>query len=473
MKLLAAFVAVSFQIAQGRRLQIADTVPTYTPEECDVWLAGGSAFDADASGGLSSDEFFAVLSSLGLTTVATSYSDLAFDDKMVFASLACSCVSLGMGEDCCSGDDAEIPLSVLSTVGDPAVDAYKADLCNLLASVIVEETTAPVAAPVATPPPVAVGTTEPSVAASAPIIFNVPGVVADFDAAEITANEGSNDILAHIIKGFDIVSEDILTAESVRKVRGLRASKRALQALMMEPVEVTDIGEFTKFGSTTVVPFRHHCARSHAFLTSFFSLSDDYAACPAGLAYAEEGAACVNFKFTVLTADLSAETAASYSDEMSAKIADGTLYETVKSEYPETYILGLGSPGKGTEGTTDSTAAPEETVTTTAVPPVADPVTEEPVTAEPESTGLSAVAIVFIVLAVIIIPVAIVAGYAKYRKGQDAERIEYVRQFEASQASKGGDDFYDPAEVKRSTAGSSLAAMGAAGAVVYAKVPSE
>lgn len=436
MKLLAAFVAVSFQIAHARRLQIADTVPTYTPEECDVWLAGGSAFDADASGGLSSDEYFAVLSSLGLTTVATSYSDLAFDDKMVFSSLACSCVSLGMGEDCCSGDDAEIPLSVLTTVGDPAVDAYKADLCNLLASVIFEETTAPVPAPGATLSPVAAGVTEPPGVASEPIIFNIPGVVADFDAAEISANEGSNDILGHIIQGFQTVSNEILTAESVRKVRGLRASKRALQSLTMDPVEVTDI------------------------------------ACPAGLAYAEEGATCVNFKFTVLTEDLGAETATSYSEEMSAKIADGTLYDTVKTDYPDTFILGLGSPGKGTtDGTTDSTAAPEETVT---VPPVVDPiVTEEPVVAEPESTGLSAIAIVFIVLAVILLPVAIVAGYAKYRKGQDAERIEYVRQLEASRASKGGDDFYDPAEVNRSTAGSSLAAMGAAGAIVYAKVPSD
>ena len=259
MKLLAAFVAVSFHIAHARRLQIADTVPTYTPEECDVWLAGGSAFDADASGGLSSDEYFAVLSSLGLVTVATSYSDLAFDDKMVFASLACSCVSLGMGEDCCSGDAAEIPLSVLSTVGDPAVDSYKADLCNLLASVFVEGTASPVLYP--TQPPVPGDATQSPVVASEPIIFNIPGVVADFDAAEILANEGSNDILAHIIEGFETVSNEILAAESVRKVRGLRASKRALQSLAMDPVEVTDIGEFTKFGLTNVISFNTiHCA---------------------------------------------------------------------------------------------------------------------------------------------------------------------------------------------------------------------
>jgi hypothetical protein len=49
---LAALAALSFHIIQGRRLQ---TDTTYTPEECDVWFAGGSAFDADGSGGLSLD----------------------------------------------------------------------------------------------------------------------------------------------------------------------------------------------------------------------------------------------------------------------------------------------------------------------------------------------------------------------------------------------------------------------------------
>ncbi len=241
MKLLAALVALSFKIALGRRLQ-TDSVPTFTAEECDAWLAGASAFDTDASGGLSLDKYFKVLLSLGLTTVATSYAELAFNDKMAFASLACSCVSLGLGEDCCLGADAKIPLSVLSTSGDPAVDAYKTDLCNLLAYVIKEETASPVAAPAVgteapvagttpptvavviteppvavevtespvavgateppvagtTPPtvavviteppvavevtesPVAVGVTEPLVVASAPIIFDVPGVVSGY-----------------------------------------------------------------------------------------------------------------------------------------------------------------------------------------------------------------------------------------------------------------------------------------------------
>ena len=108
-----------------------------------------------------------------------------------------------MGNDCCTGADAEIPFSVLSTVGDPAIDAYKNDLCNMLANVIIEETAAPVTAPVPTEPPV-VGLTPSMVAVTEAqvgdiVIFDVPGIVPDFDAAEILATEGSNDVLSPVI----------------------------------------------------------------------------------------------------------------------------------------------------------------------------------------------------------------------------------------------------------------------------------
>jgi hypothetical protein len=160
MKLLAALVAFSFQVAQGRRLQ-TDTVPAYSAEQCDSWLAAASTFDADASGGISTDEYFAILQSLELVTVATSYAELDFAAKMSFTTIACMCKSLGLGDTCCEGEDAEIPLSVLSTEGDPVVDAYKADLCNVLASVILDEgaTLPPVATP--TLPPLATPTTSP------------------------------------------------------------------------------------------------------------------------------------------------------------------------------------------------------------------------------------------------------------------------------------------------------------------------
>ena len=238
MKLLGALAAFSFQVAQGRLLQ-TDTVPAYSAEQCDSWLAAGSTFDADASGGLSKDEYFAVLQSLELVTIATSYAELDFGSKMSFTTIACKCKSLGLGDTCCEGEDAEIPLSVLSTEGDPAVDAYKADLCNVLASVILDEeatlppvaaTLSPVAAPVATDS----------------VTFDIPGTVPAFTAAEITANVGSNDVLTQIIKGFGLLSNEVLQTITVmrRNVRGLRASERKLQ---VEPVEVTDIRELTKY----------------------------------------------------------------------------------------------------------------------------------------------------------------------------------------------------------------------------------
>jgi hypothetical protein len=135
------------------------------------------------------------------------------------------------------------------------------------------------------------------------------------------------------------------------------------------------------------------------------------AACPAGLVYAEEVFSCVNFQFAVLTKELSAETVTNYSEEMTAKINAGELYDFVKANYPETYIYGLGNPGAGTfnDGNTDSTAAPGEPAVTTAAPDAVveepAPIVEEPA---PEQTGLGAVAIVLIVLAVVIVPIAIV-----------------------------------------------------------------
>ena len=268
MKLLAALAALSFHIAQGRRLQ-TDTVPAYTPEECDTWFAGGSAFDADASGGLSSDEYFAVLSSLGQTGLAMTYAELDLYAKMSFTTIACSCGSLGLGKDCCAGEDAEIPLPVLSSVDDPAVDAsYVTNLCSVLTSVIVEGSTPPPVAAPSTGSPLAVGATEspaaagatespapptPSVAVTDPtssVIFDIPGVVAGFVAAEISANEG--DILAHITEGFEVLSNEVSsTMEPVRRVRGLRAYERKL--LEMEPVEVSDICKSTKRRSANVI----------------------------------------------------------------------------------------------------------------------------------------------------------------------------------------------------------------------------
>ena len=169
---------------------------------------------------------------------------------MIINSVAC--------KDCCAGEDAEIPLPDRSTVDNPAVDTY---MCSVLVSVILDGSTPPPVAALntdtgspltvgATESPAAVAVTEspvdvgvtgspaavavevdpvptterpmvvgatespaavdvakstapptPSVAvtdATSSVIFDIPGVVAGFDAAEILANEGSNNVLAQI-----------------------------------------------------------------------------------------------------------------------------------------------------------------------------------------------------------------------------------------------------------------------------------
>ncbi|KAL3790710.1 hypothetical protein ACHAW5_003041 [Stephanodiscus triporus] len=157
MKLIAVLVvALSFQITHGRRRLRTDAVrAAFTPEECDSLFADVSAFDADASGGLSSDEYFEYLSRLGLTALATSYAELDYYAKVSFATMACSCASLGLGDDCCSGEDAEIQLSFPSTVDDSVANAYVANLCSVL--LVEESTPPPTAAPISPP---AVGASE-------------------------------------------------------------------------------------------------------------------------------------------------------------------------------------------------------------------------------------------------------------------------------------------------------------------------
>jgi hypothetical protein len=180
MKFPAAIVALSSQIAQGRHLQTAaDTVAStkiYTPFECNLWLElVVNTFDIDASGGLNSDEYFAILSTLGPTTPATSYATLDFNAKLSFSLMACSCVGYGLGEDCCAGADAEIPISASSsTSNDPeVVDAYMTNVCNALASMLVGGA-APSSVGIATEPTVTIDVAVPSASSVVPPATTAP-----------------------------------------------------------------------------------------------------------------------------------------------------------------------------------------------------------------------------------------------------------------------------------------------------------
>ncbi len=71
-------------------------------------------------------------------------------------------MSLGLGKDCCAGEDAKIPLPDRSTIDDPAINAYLTNLCSVLASVILDGSTPPpvVAPNTDTGSPLTVGETE-------------------------------------------------------------------------------------------------------------------------------------------------------------------------------------------------------------------------------------------------------------------------------------------------------------------------
>jgi hypothetical protein len=76
--------------------------------------------------------------------------------------------------------------------------------------------------------------------------FDVVGVVAGFDAAEIKANEDSNNVLTQLTTSFDLLSDEVANKlPTETKFRDLRVSKRYFQTTT-EPVVVTDICELPR-----------------------------------------------------------------------------------------------------------------------------------------------------------------------------------------------------------------------------------
>lgn len=258
-----------------------------------------------------------------------------------------------------------------------------------------------------------------------------------YNAQEIMENSEGNDVLSDLIQGFGALANTLLSELGGVTEEG----KRRRELASLEPVQVTDV------------------------------------ACPAGLTYAPQDAFCLNFKFTI-DPEMQEGQFAAFSEKLKWAVDEsGLLYDTIKRDHPDTLIKGLGSPGKGIEY-----LASEEP---------ADPVNlaSSENEATEESSGLGSAAVIFIILAVIALPVAIVAMYARYKKVQSELVVEYngsqhsrkpvTNDIEAQQTvpatitavPDGGEDDEDSVwsddrnevEAKGSKAGSSLAAMGAAG----------
>ena len=83
------------------------------------------------------------------------------------------------------------------------------------------------------------------------------------------------------------------------------------------------------------------------------NVPSNHAVCPDGLAYAAGGTECLSFEYTISPNPLSASDSTTISwDEFASRFnaavnEDGALYDALVDEYPETDIVGLGSPGKG------------------------------------------------------------------------------------------------------------------------------
>lgn len=208
--------------------------------------------------------------------------------------------------------------------------------------------------------------------------------------------------------------------------------------------------------------------------------------CPENLDYAPKAGLCLNFRMEFESDSvLDNPQIGAFSQGLREAIDEGKLYAIIISATPDTNITGLGSPGAGINYETGSNGA------------IVGAANADTQSAEDDSGGLSSAAIIFIILGVIVIPVAIVAMYSRYKKEQNKERLERLQAYSASQhdrdltgdmeagqggfarkapnVAEGSDEgsVYSVGEgrdmKKTSGAGSSLAAMGAAGAMVNSK----
>mmetsp|Transcript_19956 Transcript_19956/g.41775 ORF Transcript_19956/g.41775 Transcript_19956/m.41775 type:complete len:752 (+) Transcript_19956:186-2441(+) len=74
--------------------------------------------------------------------------------------------------------------------------------------------------------------------------------------------------------------------------------------------------------------------------------------CPAGLVYAAARTPCIQFKYTLIPLPEGPLTSSTYSSEFANQVTsatndDGDLYNTLLETYPDTQIVGMGSPGRG------------------------------------------------------------------------------------------------------------------------------
>ena len=172
-----------------------------------------------------------------------------------------------------------------------------------------------------------------------------------FTAAEVMDNTDDNNILSEFIRGFGALSnkafEEIFGKKKKKlhlPTRGLRTNNdiRELQQLM--PLVVTDIRKFTRrifFYSSLCISF--NVVSQTLLLCIPISI-----ACPDTITYPPpSGVTCLQFGIEIETGNMAPEDVLTFEDFMATAISEGQLYDTIKSESPDTYIQGVGDPGNG------------------------------------------------------------------------------------------------------------------------------
>ena len=131
--------------------------PYYTAEQCDAWIDYLIANDEDSSLGLAEEEYFSFLQSIEDPPYIKRYFEnfegfnkLPWVFRVVHKSLACHCEKLGLGEECCEGDNAEVlTLGLDNPAGNAIQMEYKDLFCQQIAYVLTK--TIPSPAPTASP----------------------------------------------------------------------------------------------------------------------------------------------------------------------------------------------------------------------------------------------------------------------------------------------------------------------------------
>jgi len=240
--------------------------------ECNSWIATLYASDLDSSNGLSEAEYHTFLSNIEdpphlaeYFRGIPSFNQLAWVFRAVHKSLACRCQNFGMGEGCCTGDDAEILLNGLGRGNDTTTTVEKVDeeyvdfVCQQIAYVLSASISGHTPTPTARPSvsasiPHSLGsvTSSPIIGASDPLSFSLkPTVYAPVEVVtdvivvegaseqEQTNGIGTGGIVGINIAVFLAIISVIALVSYRHKLERSRLRKQAVDNLLEEDIEAT------------------------------------------------------------------------------------------------------------------------------------------------------------------------------------------------------------------------------------------